>query len=482
MGGVGVVIIIIYIVIRWSRRDKGVSGDTCPAHNTRAFIVISGVFTGLVLVLKYSESTAAPVIYLIIASIAILPGYFSITTSKLGWVKTSYFLGRISYFHFRRSAFSGGLMRGLQATYQQRSDEARRESLRFLKSKFLRHKGKIYSGEMILAVIIDAFLLHPHDAKYMSRQLKLLDGIGKASIPRCISVYASKLALAPALANNDWDEIIKLTRQWRTPAKNTTTQYLEKVYRVSFKEGGVFTQLSCKYHQLFFFRKPLLVNLPEQLKINEQHSHGALDKKSPVEQLFSVQTLEQNKVAFYREKMLSPQQQAYWKSRAQEIGVWKVDQAWDEIAQSVERCLSQKSQFPGGQSGKNQSPQNTLNQPLDDIQNEQVDKLQKNLHYICQSISRRLESENLAYGVQNYLDWIKIHQILNELKIDKLAFETAFIANHTTLWNWVAELWNNKKERCLAHYISNVCAPIAKECGQGEFYDTLHGIVQGEFK
>ncbi|HED33138.1 MAG TPA: hypothetical protein ENJ08_02825 [Gammaproteobacteria bacterium] len=414
-----------------------------------------------------SHSNTTAIVYLGLSSIFLFPGFFSKITSVFGWVKTSYYLGRISYFYFNRNVFAGALMRGLQATYHQRSNETREKSLRFLKSRYLRRKARIYSGEMVLIVIIDAFLLRPNDAQYMARQLRLLQGIGRASIPKCVSIYASKLALAPALANNDQGEIHKLIYQWSTPATNYITEYLKRVHMVHFRDAGFFTHLSCKYRQLFMIKKPLLVNFPKHLKATEKHSKDTTDRQSSVEYLFSTQAMEQDRAQRYREIMLSESQQSHWKKRAQTLGVWQADQAWNDIARSVERCLSQKT--------------NTITH-LDDSQNEQIDKLQKNLHYICQSISRRRETEDLGYGVQNFMDWIKIRQILHELKVDSIAFDTAFITNHNIIWNWVADLWNIKKERCLVHFIASVCAPIAIDCGQKDFYDTLQGIVQGKYK
>ncbi len=465
MGGVGLLILIIFIAIRWSSRNKGVSGDKPADSSARPLIFIGVALTGFLVILQHSEIAA--LLYLVPTLILILPSLFSKITSLSGQVKLSYYLGGISYIYFRRNVFAGALMRGLQATYNQRSDEAKRKSLRFLKSRYLRRKAKTYSGEMVLVVIIDALLLKPHDKKHMAQQLKLLQGTGKASIPKCVSVYASKLALAPALANDDQDEIHKLIYQWSTPATNYITEYLERVHLIHFKGAGFFTRLSCRYRQLFMIKKTLLVNFPKRLKPCEQYNSNATDDKNPVEYLFSIQTMEKDRIQHYRDKMLSDNQQSHWKKRAQELGVWQADEAWGDITHSVERCLSQKS--------------NTCN-TLDDQQNEQIDRLQKNLHYICQSVSRRLESSDLGYGAQNFMDWIKIRQILHELKVDRLAFDTAFTTNHNIIWNWVADLWNIKKERCLAHFIASVCAPIARDCAQHDFYDTLHGIVQGQFK
>lgn len=465
MGGIGLVIIIVFIAIRWSSSAKGVSGDKVSDHKGNLLAVLSIFFLGFIFSWKLSES--AIFIYPVFASIFLFPSILSRLTVRLGLVKISYFLGSISYFYFRRNVFAGALMRGLQATHHQRTDEAKRKSLRFLKSRYLRRRATTYSGEMVLVVIIDALLLKPHDKKYMAQQLKLLQGIGKTSIPKCVSVYASKLALAPALANDDQQEIHKLIYQWSTPATNYITEYLRRVHLVHFRGAGFFTRLSCRYRQLFMVKKPLLVNFPKHLKASEKNNNNATDDKKPVEYLFSIQTMEEDRVQHYHDKMLSDNQQSHWKKRAQELGVWQADEAWDEITHSVRRCLSQKS--------------NTSN-TRDDLQNEQIDKLQKNLHYICQSVSRRLESNDLGYGVQNFMDWIKIRQILYELKVDSIAFDTAFTTNHNIIWNWVADLWNIKKERCLAHFIANVCAPVAKDCGQHDFYDTLHGIVQGQFK
>ena len=106
--------------------------------------------------------------YSLLFAVLIFPSIVSKITSLFGWVKLSYVGGGISYFYFNRSVFSGALMRGIQATYHLSSDQKKRDALHWLKARCLRRKGKIYSGEMVLVVIIDCLLTRPKDAKYLS--------------------------------------------------------------------------------------------------------------------------------------------------------------------------------------------------------------------------------------------------------------------------------------------------------------------------
>jgi len=471
MGGLGaLVIVVIFIVSRLCYKQPGESGDKTPVHSGN--LVGMWLLIFLLWLIVNEHSSIASYIILLPFSIFIFPSIFSKICTLFGKVKLSYFLGGISYFYFRRSVYSGALLRGLQAVYHLKSIESKKEALRWLKGRALMQKSKIYSGEMILITIIDVLLLKPNDPIYMSKQLKLLDGIAKKSIPGSVSVFASKLALAPALSNHNWDEMRALNLQWDTFASNKIVKYLNLIDQKYIVKTQKSYRISFIYRKIFIGHCHHLKNLPfifkQSLKVK---SSPILSKRKLVKvthsTLFSAGTLCEQDLVKYRKTLINQEQEMHWKNRAKQLGSWELDKSWNTITQSIEQCLISKVHS-----------QQNINQ----ISHDELDRLHKNLHYICQSIERRLDTKDKSSGIQNYLDWMKIRQHLELLKVDELALASAFSENHAVIWNWVAELWNNKKERCLVHYISTICAPLAKEYGPHELYETLYGITMGKYK
>ncbi len=360
------------------------------------------------------------------------------------------------------------MWRGLQATYQLKTDEQKREALQWLKQTFLKQRGIIYSGEMVLYVIIDAFLQRPNDKNFMAAQLDLLRGIGTASIPRPIACYATKLAMTPALAKMDYEEMRRVADQWDSNAINGISRFIREFYGIYIKKSRYFSKLHLFWWKLYIWRYPHLRTLPQKFLYdiaNQRDQEENLQKQGhQLSQLLFIENLAEDRVNTFKQALCNNANEEKWKARAKSLGVWDAEKAWQDIEKSVDRCLQLKSNTNDG------------------MYDPELERHFVNLRYVCESIGRRLNTKKLGAGVQNFLDWYKMQQIMEALKRDDAMLNSAFTANHHIIWNWVADLWNQKKHRCLAHYIASVCAPLASTNGHEEMSDILTGIVTGRFR
>ena len=465
MSGVGGVIILI-VIIRFiaSAANSGKSGKKSDnAENTYAFALVIWPFFLFPFIQFFQKHEFFAICYLVFFIPLLLPSLTSFLLTKFGLVKLSYQVASWSFVYFGQNKIAGALYRGLQAVQNLKTDSEKTEALRWLKSKYLAYKGKVYSGDMVVAAIIDSHLYRPGDSVYMAQQLSLLNGIGSASIHRKIASYASKLALAPALANKDWIQIQRIAAQWDAMSYNIITRYIlafsDRVFNRNYSRVGVFWLRALNWR-----RKELILLLREFevfIKEREETEYREI-KKSELWQ-FSVFTRKQTK-GFSRQLNQDTEK---WLNRAQELGVWNLAEVKETIKESVSRVLSIKSHSLAS---------------VDSIGYERLEQQHKNLQYVAQSVQKRLHDKSLGHGVQNYLDWLKIKSILHELSADEGIHSAAFSSIHAVIWNWVADLWNHKHERSLVHFIASNCAPLALENGHREMHETLQGLTLGRFR
>jgi len=462
VGGVIILIVIIRLIASAARSgDSGQKSDT--SQNTYAVAIVIWPFFIFPFIQFIKKDEIFAICYLIFFIPLLLPSLISYLLTKFGLVKLSFQVASWSFVYFGQNKFAGSLFRGLQAIQNLKTDAAKTEALRWLKSKYLAHKGKIYSGDMVVATIIDAHLHRPGDNIYMAQQLSLLNGIGSASIHRKIALYASKLALAPALASKDWIQMQRIATQWDAMSYNLITKYIlafsDRVFNSNYSSIGVFC-----LRVLNWRRKDLILLLQEFeafIKEKEATEYRKI-KKSELWQ-FSVFTKKQ---ARNFSQQLN-QDTDKWLERAQELGVWDLEEVKVRLNESVSRVLSIKSHSLVS---------------ADNNEYERLEQQHKNLQYVAQSVQGRLHAKSLGHGVQNYLDWLKIKSILHELSVDDGIHSAAFSSIHQIIWNWVADLWNHKRERSLVHFIASNCAPLALDNGHREMHEILQGLTLGRFK
>lgn len=469
MGGVIFIVVIIYLVASRFSGKNGINGDH-KDYSAKAKIVVIWIvaFLSLSVGLRNMPEYGYD-LYLIILLIPVLllPGLISFFTAKLGLVKTSYYLAGLAAFQFRRNIFSGQLIRGVEACSNLKNNDEKRKQLRWLKTRYSKRDSKLLSGEMIAITIIESHLIKPGDIHHMAQQLDLLDGLAQASIPRKLSVYALKLSLASSFTRENKAKTLRRANQWNTPAANALAKYIiELDYIHQAQNNTLIGRIRCCFWGLFVRKNPLIVSLEQSYKPSSNHQNRP-QEASPLELLQSNPELSTEQQEKCRGALLRPEQHQKWLARARDLGVWNENEAWESISTSVEKQLSLANQ-----SGQIEDDENYL----------KAERSYKNLHYLVQSIERRVDEKSLGSAVQNFQDWMKVQALLQDLASDDQLYETAFSTHHAVLWQWVADQWNVSKQHCLVHFISDVSAPIASRCGHNDFYELLRGLTLAEYK
>lgn len=470
MGGLVFFIVLVIFLVRNFTGKKGISGD--QKDNVRGNYIsvwVISILAWLIISNDHPDNYLAMFGLYCWLAVFCQPSIISKMWAMSAMYKGCYYIAALCYFRNGRNLFAGRLMCSLEACQRLKSDEEKRQALMWLKSRYQKRKAKkkILSGDMVAITIIEAYLAKPGDAYYAAAQLDLLKGIAPASIPRCVSRYALRLSLAPALANVDWEKVNACAKQWDTPAINPLARYIKALY--DFYRGEDKTlrvRLRCFFWRLFFIFSPYLWQLPQQFKAVRHQAGEAESETDVIHVLWKNGQLTDSNRNSYRQCLLSAEVQQRWRLRSEQLGVWDENEAWRQVQQTVLRAL----------------PEESAGDAIADEQAYQLmEQKYKKLHYLLQAIERRLDADEVGSGVQNFLDWLHVRNLLLELSASDHFAGTAFSSNHEILWQWVADLWNVAKQHCLVHFMAGIFEPMAKQNGYTEFHTLLHGLTRAEY-
>ncbi len=461
MGGMIFFAVLIFIIYsRLSNNNgnsSGNSGDQRGSKYGRALGLWCIALIGYAFTTPWSW---AQPLYMAGISVLLFPSLYSALAAATGHVKISYWLGRMSLFYFGRNPHAGGLLRGFQAALRQSNPDTFRESLRWLKRRQLAHRKTIYSGEMVIYVLIDSLLASRPTPETIARNLDPLADIGTESIPAGVSVLALRYALAPALASGDWDRIARVCDQWDTPATNPLALYLKEFHGHYVKGGPIYTTANLAYWRLRAWRYGAVIRYAQAWRRDQRARTGK--EMTPLQRLWC----EPGSSGSLPTALLSPAERLRWEDRALALGVRQFDTVWQPLTESVRRASGSDDQ----------------RRELTQAEYDYITHQHKTLHYLTRALEKKLASKKFGNSVECYLDWLRILQALDNLKPYSHAQLTAFSAIHRVLWDWGADLWNKQNQRCLVHFVATYCAPLAQNCGHQEMFEVFSGLSQGKYK
>jgi len=403
-------------------------------------------------------------IFVCFAIVWLFAGLSSQLCGKFKLVKASYYLGKNAHFLFRQNPIAGGLLRGFQAAMHMPDDENRVAALRWIREQCMKRKKPLFSGEIIMLVIVDSLLSRPRDYRYLSNRLTFINDLPQASIPESISLLASKYALAPALANRNWDELQRIAKQWNKIDNNHIARYLQSAQKVNYTPGSKYRNSRLFWNGLRMYRYPALKTWVARYLVKTTASSDVLTESLQVnrarlyENYAAGNNGDINSVEKTLNALSSEDQRIRWWNRAKELGVWQPEEAWDAVTNSINLYRPNK---------------NITEEALDNSSYEFIEQQHQTIRYICQSIDKKVNSTSVGSGAEHSLDWLNYMESLNNLGAYKSAQLSAFSTTHTSIWNWVASLWNDKKEYSLAFIIASHSLPYATECGLSEFEKSL---------
>lgn len=467
MGGI---LFFVLLALVLSNRTNGQSSSGRKARQGRGGWYIWIAFIWLIFVIGCVASTHMTSAYFILFLVGmfplLLPSIASKLTGVFGCYKISYYLGRMAFIYFRADTYGGAMYRSYRALNTIRDADKRQRALCWLQTRYLQYRGPIYSGAMVMVVIVEAQLTKPKDRDYLADQLNLLDGIYTDAVPKCIGIHASKLALPKILHSGDWPKIFHGANQWCTPGNILTELIMayhdRYVNYSSYSSWFRFTRL-----QISNFRYPSIKKMLRRIPTGElalpdypeAQRHLALWRQ---QRHSNKTTLQRSNQAL--EDSVADAEKTRWQTRAKELGIRAVDEAWSAILSSVDQ---QRAQLTGKV------------EPQNEAEYEEFERQFKGLVYLSRSIENRLRRNSRSCGAQEFLEWWTVLTQLQRFKHDEGRHLQAFVAIHNVMWNWVAELWNNRNQKSLAHFISEVCEPLAKRSGCKELSDMMDNLVNG---
>ena len=465
--------LIIYLVNRFLVKGS-VDGDNLPVSIVIPcfmWFVNAVIFALLLEIFKDFPIISQTVLTFLLLFLLFFPSVISWFTVKLGMVKTSFYLGQLARVYFYRNYFAGGLLRGFQAVQKIKNEADKKQALFWLRSRYLTRKRYLFSGEIVMFIIIDSLIKEPDNYENLARQLSLLNGIPKKSVPKGVSLLAIKYSLAETLPTNDWQKVCSISKQWDTPAYNRIAKYLLAFHTFHFEASTIKNKLKYYWCVLFIWRFMWRFSAIKAWAISNKSSNEddivmgtSNDSAIPIESVWHAVLQKKCIDNALSDRLFSKENEIKWSERAKELGVWQFDGVWQGLLASS-RVLEDSSE---------ETEHNAISSDQSYLE---IEEHINALKYIERSIEKKIEPRLLGTGIEHSIDWIKILNILDYLEVDKAAKISAFSGCYITLWNWIAALWNDKSEYRLAHSIANECLPLARECGYEDFEVMLLDIL-----
>lgn len=476
-GGIGIIIAIIFI-IRYMRNRNRLPDRTNPPNGSQAFWVwLAYLSLATILSLAVYSAAQPSVIFeygflavLACGSVFLWPSFYARISIYLGWVKVSYWLGRIAYSVHRQDLFAGALLYGWRALAraQARSRAHETNSAReWLEAKLAQYRGTLGSGTMLMHALIK----YP-DAAYadLRAHFHLLQGVNKNWLPKDVAHNAFRFILARCCTERDFSEIRAQARYWQLASVNRFAQWVD-MYHWSLGASQIPFNLRVKIAWLDFWvgNRPLKLYLP-QLKPQVQLDAGAaygLEQLKLIELkafagLAPAPSALNNAWHIYLNGPLADE----WLPRIKALGSFNENEVASRLQQSVRDLISLRS-------GEGDLDSEAAMQ--------ERDKGFTLLHIKISAMVKRSEQGKMMTGIQEYEEFLALIKVAERLGKDDHSRAQVFFQLRSPVWNWMVELWNNTKNRPLAFLAGSYMAPLAQEFGDTDAYDFFAGIVGHKF-
>lgn len=466
-------IVLIIWIIRYFA-SNGANGGPSSANDppSKWFLVIFLIAYFLSAVAASLTSDFHPVLaglgfVLFLIPIYCFPSWYAQITIRLGWVKTSYYLGRMALAMHYRDPFSGGLFYGWRAV-QHLKPEQKQHYVDWLETKVLSRKKTLRSGTMVMRVLLKSLALG--DSQLMEN-LHLLQGCNKQLIPGNISRYACRFMLARDLPTGDWQLIARTATQWHGITFNPLAAWLLEIH---------YNNPLRKKAKLTIFFKYVLAGFPRIKKILPEYKANNLPPSLNNKDSGQV-TLEDLKAAewwmlnqkhndfehlnnFWKKFIIADTTKLLWMERIQTLGSFNNQEIYEKIVKSVADHISARG-------GSDALENDTASQERD--RNFQL------LNIKIRSVNQRVEQNKLMTGIQEFEEWLSIAAIARKIAVDKVGKSQVFYIMRSPCWNWVAKLWNGNNKP-LGFLICSFLSPDAHN--DKDAYEFFNGIITNKYK
>jgi len=459
MGGAVIIIWLIIFAINASR------GKEQPAKNATNWPQIFGIIIWLAAIIALLASapydTPARVATLIATLFMLLPSVWIRLPVKAGWIAPSYYLSFLLLIVNGQALRAGAAFNAYRALLNKRNacGDFRRETISRLRGKTMRSKGNITSSDMLLCVLLDT----DQDTADAMRRLETMSLLRKETVSVRMIRFAFARLMASALAEENWKKIALLSNSWRSKWRLPLASLIECCYHRRMKTRAV--------NPVTFRYLWLRCGCPRwisQLPLDKAENGTELDQNDPaqlkqqlVQYALSNQPIDRDNLS--PEHLLPAEQFAVWKQRAQALHC----RAPDAAVAGIERSLATIS----GNAA--------TDQPMTGVSGQDIEEALARLRYHAESIHRRQTGGDLQVGSVEFQEWLNFISIYEQLTSDRNDRYEAYSLVEIIVWNWMADLWNIKKERHLAFLMCGYMNPHAREFGS-EASRVYEQVLRGE--
>lgn len=453
MGGGIVAFWVLILIIRAASGGSEKKAKPIPAESGSSvmpLVVWMICFFSLLTTLADGEWIMRLIIWPLIV-LFMWPTSLARLTIRLGWVRTSYCLGRLALSANRRSHLAGALFYGWRALQRHPRDSQRyARGLEFLQWR-VQH-AKVFSGGVMLMQML--MNLGSLDEERRYARLRLMKYLDFETIPRALARHAFKLLAAHALARGDWAEIRASGDAWRRACYVPLAGLLVTHHQRGRGEKH-YADIGLRYlYWLGSGRPKWLDQLPP---VSPDTAEAAASPAAPTRDALLAQAAARVQrgqplaplQADWMATLRSPDFAATWTSRAAALGCRDVENAVEAVRTSVRTCLAH---------GDTSVLDNDAQAQALDIQFEK-------LRFLARAIIRRQEGRQLMTGSLEFEEFLNFHELLSAfVGSQTVRYQAYAIAEHA-VWNWMADLWNLRRERGLPFFMCGAMVVPASEFG-----------------
>lgn len=472
-GAIGIIVAIVFIV-RYLRNRDTVPDRTNPPNGSQYFWVWLAYLglTTLSSLALYSAAQPSRILewlylgVLAACSVFLFPSFYARISILLGWVKTSYFLGRIAYSVHRQDLFAGALLYGWRALARC-GEEQKTQQRAWLAQKLAQHRGTLGSGTMVMQALIK-YPQAPY--KELRALFHLLQGVNKNWLPSDVALSAFRFILARSCAERDFAEIRAQARYWQLVCKNRFAQWVD-MYHWSLGATTIPFSLRVKIAWLDFwvgnrYLKHYLPQLKPPIEMDARLGYSLEQLKLIELKIRTGLTPAPSALNTAWQGYLAGPAGDEWLPRIKALCSFNENEVLARLDQSVRDLISLRS-------GEGDLDSEAAMQ--------ERDMGFKLLQIKINAMVNRSEQGKMMTGMQEYEEFLALVKVAERLGKDDHSRAQVFFQMRSPVWNWMVELWNNTKNRPLAFLAGSYMAPLAQEFGDTDAHDFFAGIVGHKF-
>lgn len=177
-GALLVFVFLISLVVRQLWGKQGVdNGGVTPAWGKVALIWFTPSLMLFIALNRNPQSRAMGdfIALFCFYHVLLFPSLYARLCIRMGWVKASYHLGRVSFIHHRHDPCAGALFNALEAALHISSPNRRRTQLEWLRGMLQQRRQPSLLGAFLVWLLLDYYLSETPSPQQFYRRLRSLD-------------------------------------------------------------------------------------------------------------------------------------------------------------------------------------------------------------------------------------------------------------------------------------------------------------------